>query len=168
MSPSGGILDGAASHHVIEKLFQYCDWPECKQSASLPARLSPHSFRVAINTDLLDHGVPLEDVQHLAGHADPRTTRLYDCRQRKVTRNIVERISIQRYEQRFPPGQKKPHEECDIEYEIPAAARPPTSTQHRLYIKTNGKDAERIQHCYKRRPHQFNQFMVLYVRGATA
>jgi putative transposase len=30
----------------------------------------------------------------LAGHADPRTTRLYDRRRKKVTRNIVERISI--------------------------------------------------------------------------
>jgi len=27
-------------------------------------------------------GVPLEDVQRLAGHADPRTTRLYDRRQK--------------------------------------------------------------------------------------
>jgi len=62
--------------------------------ASLPSRLSPHSFRVAVITDLLEQGVPLEDVQHLAGHADPRTTRLYDRRQKKVTRNIVERISI--------------------------------------------------------------------------
>jgi hypothetical protein len=35
-----------------------------------------------------------EDVEHLAGHADPWTTRLYDRRRRKVTRNIVERISI--------------------------------------------------------------------------
>ena len=60
----------------------------------LPNRLSPHSFRVATITDLLGQGVPLEDVQHLAGHADPRTTRLYDRRQKKVTRNIVERISI--------------------------------------------------------------------------
>lgn len=63
-------------------------------AASLPARLSPHSFRVAVITDLLEQGVPLEDVQRLAGHADPRTTRLYDRRQKKVTRNIVERISI--------------------------------------------------------------------------
>jgi integrase/recombinase XerD len=62
--------------------------------ASLPSRLSPHSFRVAVITDLLEQGVALEEVQHLAGHADPRTTRLYDRRQRKVTRNIVERISI--------------------------------------------------------------------------
>ena len=51
-------------------------------------------FRVATVTDLLERNVPLEDVQHLAGHADPRTTRLYDRRRRKVTRNIVERISI--------------------------------------------------------------------------
>ena len=36
----------------------------------------------------------LEDVQLLAGHVDPRTTRLYDRRQRRVTRNIVDRISI--------------------------------------------------------------------------
>lgn len=64
------------------------------RGASLPPRLSPHSFRVATITDLLSQGVPLEDVQNLAGHADPRTTRLYDRRQRRVTRNIVERISI--------------------------------------------------------------------------
>lgn len=64
------------------------------RASGLPNRLSPHSFRVATITDLLSQGVPLEDVQNLAGHADPRTTRLYDRRQRKVTRNIVERISI--------------------------------------------------------------------------
>ena len=64
------------------------------RQAGLPSRLSPHSFRVAAITDLLSQGVPLEDVQMLAGHADPRTTRLYDRRHRQVTRNIVERISI--------------------------------------------------------------------------
>lgn len=62
--------------------------------AGLPSRLSPHSFRVAVITDLLQHGASLEDVQNLAGHADPRTTRLYDRRQRQVTRNLVERITI--------------------------------------------------------------------------
>lgn len=64
------------------------------RAAGLPERFSPHSFRVATVTDLLSQNVPLEDVQHLAGHADPRTTRLYDRRRRKVTRNVVERISI--------------------------------------------------------------------------
>lgn len=62
--------------------------------AGLPLRLSPHSFRVTVITDLLTQGVPLEDVQYLAGHAEPRTTGLYDRRQKRVTRNIVERISI--------------------------------------------------------------------------
>ena len=57
-------------------------------------RLTCHSFRATTITDLLDQGVPLEDVQFLAGHADPRTTRLYDRRRKQVTRNIVERISI--------------------------------------------------------------------------
>jgi site-specific recombinase XerD len=64
------------------------------KAAGLPGQFSPHSFRVATVTDLLEQNVPLEDVQHLAGHADPRTTRLYDRRRKKVTRNIVERISI--------------------------------------------------------------------------
>jgi integrase/recombinase XerD len=53
------------------------------KDAGLPVRLSPHSFRVFTVTDLLTQGVPLEDVQYLAGHADPRTTRLYDRRQKK-------------------------------------------------------------------------------------
>jgi len=60
----------------------------------LPLLYSPHSFRVTTITDLLTQGVVLEDVQRLAGHADPRTTRLYDRRDRKITRNIVERISV--------------------------------------------------------------------------
>jgi site-specific recombinase XerD len=62
--------------------------------AGLPTRLSPHSFRVTTITDLLEQGVSLDEVQHLAGHADPRTTRLYDRRQKRVTRNVVERISV--------------------------------------------------------------------------
>ncbi len=45
-------------------------------------------------TDLLGQGIQVEDVQYLAGHAEPGTTGLYDRRQKKVTRNIVERISI--------------------------------------------------------------------------
>jgi integrase/recombinase XerD len=64
------------------------------KDAGLPDDLSPHSFRVTVITDLLEQGQPLEDVQHLAGHVDPRTTRLYDRRQKKVTRKLVERISV--------------------------------------------------------------------------
>ena len=62
--------------------------------AGLPSNLSPHSCRVAVATDLLEQGVPIEDVQYLLGHADPRTTQLYDRRKKEVTRNIVERIRL--------------------------------------------------------------------------
>jgi site-specific recombinase XerD len=57
-------------------------------------QLSCHSFRATTITDLLTQGVPLEDVQYLAGHADPRTTRFYDRRRKQVTCNNVERISV--------------------------------------------------------------------------
>ena len=73
------------------------------KAAGLPGHFSPHSFRVTTVTDLLEQNVPLEDVQYLAGHTDPRTTRIYDRRRRKVTRNIVERISISLDESNTPP-----------------------------------------------------------------
>ena len=63
-------------------------------AAGLGKRLSAHSFRVATITNLLNQGVALEDVQRLAGHADPRTTRLYDRRPQVITRQVVERIAI--------------------------------------------------------------------------
>jgi site-specific recombinase XerD len=40
--------------------------------------IRPHSLRVAFVTGAREAGVPLEDVQDAAGHADPRTTRRYD------------------------------------------------------------------------------------------
>ena len=64
------------------------------KAAKLPEILSPHSFRVLVVTDLLSQNVPLEDVQYLAGHAHPRTTQIYDRRRRRVSRNLVERISV--------------------------------------------------------------------------
>jgi len=73
--------------NVTRRFHLLCD------RAELPRRRF-HALRHTAATLLLEQGVPLEDVQHLAGHADPRTTRLYDRRQKKVTRNIVERISI--------------------------------------------------------------------------
>ena len=64
------------------------------KDAGLPELFRPHSFRVTVVTDLLTQDVPLEDVQYLAGHSNPKTTQIYDRRRRRVTRNIVERISI--------------------------------------------------------------------------
>ena len=64
------------------------------RDAALPLIITPHSFRAMVVTDLLEQGVPIEDVQYLVGHSHPSTTQIYDRRARKVTRNIVERISV--------------------------------------------------------------------------
>ena len=64
------------------------------KAARLPRIISPHSFRAMVVTDLLAQGVAIERVQFLVGHARSETTQLYDHRARKVTRNIVERISV--------------------------------------------------------------------------
>ena len=62
------------------------------RAAELPKILSPHSFCVLVVTDLLFENVPLDDVQHLIDHAHPRTTQIFDRRQRRVSQIIVERI----------------------------------------------------------------------------
>jgi len=82
---TGGLLTSKRVCELVKRRLK---------DAGLPSRMSPHSFRVTAITDLLSQGVPLEDVQYFAGHSEPRTTALYDRRQKRVTRNIVERISI--------------------------------------------------------------------------
>lgn len=62
------------------------------RAVGIPQSITPHSFRVKAVTNLLEAGVALEDVQYLVGHADPRTTRLYDRRKRYVTRSLVDKI----------------------------------------------------------------------------
>jgi hypothetical protein len=51
-------------------------------------------LQAVTTTNLASRGVPLNDVQNLAGHADPRPARLYDRHQRQFDRNIVEWMSI--------------------------------------------------------------------------
>src|SRR6476659_8438105 len=53
-----------------------------------------HSFRATTATNLLRQDVAREQVQYLLGHADARTTDLYNRTAKEVSRNIVERISI--------------------------------------------------------------------------
>jgi site-specific recombinase XerD len=66
------------------------------ERAGIGIRISPHSFRVAIATDLYDQGVPDDEIQTLLGHSDVRTTNLYKRNKRGVTRNLVERIRLGR------------------------------------------------------------------------
>jgi len=85
---------GSLSAHPIRNI-DVCRMVKRRlRDAGLSGQFSPHSFRVATATDLLLNEIPLEDVQYLLGHADPRTTRLYDRRQKQVTRNTMERMSM--------------------------------------------------------------------------
>jgi hypothetical protein len=45
-------------------------------------------------TDPIEQKIPIEEVRDLLGHADTRTTELYNRKKREVSRNLVERISI--------------------------------------------------------------------------
>ena len=51
--------------------------------------LRPHSLRVAFITGAREAGVPLEDVQDAAGHADPRTTRRYMATHQHLDRHAT-------------------------------------------------------------------------------
>ncbi|TMR03394.1 hypothetical protein ETD83_10840 [Actinomadura soli] len=50
-------------------------------------QLSPHSLRHSVATLLLDRGHPLHIVQDFLGHADPRTTRVYDRARESLDRS---------------------------------------------------------------------------------
>jgi integrase/recombinase XerD len=62
------------------------------KQAGLPAHYSPHSFRATGITNFLENDGALEAAQRIAGHADSRTTKLYDRRGQKVLLEDMERI----------------------------------------------------------------------------
>jgi site-specific recombinase XerC len=61
-------------------------------TSDLPAHYSPHSFRATGITKFLENDGTLEAAQRVAGHADSRTTKLYDRRGQKVLLEDMERI----------------------------------------------------------------------------
>ena len=56
--------------------------------------ITPHSYRRAYVTDLLEAGVDVFTVQRLAGHADAVTTARYDRRRDEVQRNASARLHL--------------------------------------------------------------------------
>jgi integrase/recombinase XerD len=69
--------------------------PECSNAGSKTpdCRMhSLHSFRATGITNYLENGGTLEVAQRIAGHADSRTTKLYDRRGQKVLLEDMERI----------------------------------------------------------------------------
>jgi integrase len=71
ITSTGKRMDQPEAWYMVRRL--------AKRAALAGAgELRPHSLRVAFITGAREAGVPLEDVQDAAGHADPRTTRRYD------------------------------------------------------------------------------------------
>ena len=63
-------------------------------AAGLPASTCCYTFRAAGITAYLSNGGTLEHGQKIAGHASPRTTKLYDPTADTVTLDEIERIVI--------------------------------------------------------------------------
>lgn len=61
--------------------------------AGLPCLFSNHSFRATGITTFLENGGALEIAQNIAGHADSRTTKLYDRRATRLELAEIVRVS---------------------------------------------------------------------------
>ena len=61
--------------------------------AGIAGRYSCHSFRATGITTFLENGGTLEKAQWIAGHADSRTTKLYDRRNVRASMADVERVT---------------------------------------------------------------------------
>lgn len=64
------------------------------KSAGIETAICNHTFRATGITEYLRNGGKVEVAQQMAGHSDPRTTKLYDRRSDEVSLDEVERILI--------------------------------------------------------------------------
>ncbi len=62
------------------------------KGAGIQGRFGCHTFRATGITTFLENGGSLETAQFIAGHADSRTTKIYDRRDRTATQSEIERI----------------------------------------------------------------------------
>ena len=62
--------------------------------AQLSKELTCHTCRATGITAFLEGGGDIETAQFLAGHADPRTTKLYDRRKLDASQDDIEKIKI--------------------------------------------------------------------------
>ena len=76
-------LDRRNAHDMIRRRLK---------EAGIRGAYSCHSFRATGITTFLENGGSLETAQWIAGHADSRTTKLYDRRHQRATLEDLERV----------------------------------------------------------------------------
>ncbi|MEY4550890.1 MAG: hypothetical protein RL685_7085 [Pseudomonadota bacterium] len=82
---SGRPLDRSSVLGIVKR--------RCRD-VGLPASICNHSFRATGITLHQEGGGDIETAARLAGHADPRTTRLYSRHQREISSAEVERVQL--------------------------------------------------------------------------
>jgi site-specific recombinase XerC len=88
VTKAGTIVAQRMTAHGVFKLLQ-----RLGDKAGL-ASFSPHDFRRTYIGDLLDAGADIVTVQKLAGHADPKTTALYDRRGEREKQRAVSMLHV--------------------------------------------------------------------------
>jgi len=76
-------------HEVLAMVKRRC------KAAGLGSQFTNHTFRATGITAYLKNGGQLEYAQYMAGHASPRTTRLYDRRAQEASLDEIERIILE-------------------------------------------------------------------------
>ena len=90
VDPAGRILTGRAlSRRLVLAMIK-----RRAAAAALSASTCCHTFRATGITAYLSNGGTLEHAQQIAGHASPKTTKLYDRTANTITIDEIERIVI--------------------------------------------------------------------------
>ena len=90
MDPAGRRLTGRA----LQRRIVLAMIKRRAAAAGLPHSTCCHTFRATGITAYLSNGGTLEHAQQIAGHASPKTTKLYDRTADTVTVDEIERIVI--------------------------------------------------------------------------
>ncbi len=80
LAPDGRRLDRHGTARIVR---------QAARRAGIAKPVGPHTLRHAFITAALDAGVPLQDVQEAASHADPRTTMRYDRARASLDRHAT-------------------------------------------------------------------------------
>ena len=90
VDPAGRCLSGRA----LERRVVLAMIKRRAAAAALPPSTCCHTFRATGITAYLSNGGTLEHAQQIAGHASPKTTKLYDRTADSITVDEIERIVI--------------------------------------------------------------------------